>query len=331
MNRSDIARRLPRLALVYIVAAGIVTSQAVRAQTGHQANSLEWLLSDADLVVRASIIAIKRAPVVPVEGDPAQNTQVWEKVALRVHETLKGEPAPSVTFFERSVEFMHIREGWRDGETEQLWFLKRYVPPKLEGPPTLGHEPPPEEFVAAWQPSDVIRLSPPVPEERDFVALPPPLFTMNLVVLRTPKEIMAAARIAVKGGGGRGNVASHQLPLPASVMRRSGRSGDWNDLVVPIDPRLEQLALRLIQSPQEFLTEKERPWADMLRREGVVALRHFPDERHVPLLTALLNDPASSIHINPDGTEQRVFDIRDAAEETLRTWRLDVKGTGDRP
>jgi hypothetical protein len=119
-------------------------------------------------------------------------------------------------------------------------------------------------------------------------------------------------------------VKAHAIELPRGVMQRSGRSGDVNHLTVPIDQRLEKLGHRLIEAPGVFLAKAELVYADRLRLEGVKILRHFPTEEHIVLLKSLLDDPVSSIHVSPEGTKEKVYDIREAAYEALHSWDIDV-------
>ncbi len=95
----------------------------------------------------------------------------------------------------------------------------------------------------------VIRLGPPVPEEKPFTQMPPPIFTMGLDVLRDPDLILLAARASALEGVGAKRVEGHSIELPRGVMQCSGKSGDANSLGVPVDRRLEKLARRLIERP----------------------------------------------------------------------------------
>lgn len=315
--------RQARLRLLLItVACGALNAGVGSAQMGYQACSLEWLVADSDVVVRASVAGVERAPVVHEDDGVFRNPEVWKTVTLRVRETLKGEPAGSLTFVERTFAFDQIVEGWKDAGREQLWFLVRDREREGDGDEVAARSRL-RPHGGGWS---VIRLGPPVPEERGFRALPPPIFTMDLNVLEEPKEILEAARSAVAHAGQRGRTRGHEITLPRAIMQRSGTSGDANSLTVPTDPRLEALAQRLIESPGDFLSKAERPfYRDSLRLEGAKALRHFPNEENIPLLKSLLHDPAFSIHVSPDGTKARVYDVREAAYEALHSWGVVVE------
>jgi hypothetical protein len=295
------------------------------AQMGYQADSLEWLIVDSDVVVRASVVKVERESIPNPEPKLYREPEDWFIVTLKVHETLKGEPVGSLTFTERTVAYFRVYEGWRDAEREQLWFLVR----KKEGQDAES------EKIAArsrlglygggWS---VVRLGPPVPEERRFQAMPPPIFSMDLTVREKPDDILKAARVAAAEGGQRGRVQGHGIELPRGVMQRSGHSGDANSLSVPVDRRLERMARRLIESPGDFLPGADRGFhADQLRLEGIKALRHFSSEPNAALLKPLLKDPYWSIHESPEGVREKVYDLRETAYETLRSWDIAV----DRP
>jgi hypothetical protein len=296
------------LSIAVVAVAWSLTSSQAFAQMGYQACTLEWLVADSDVVVRASV-----ARVVP---------EVRDTVTLKVHETLKGDGARTLTIDDQNLAFCKIYEGWRNAGREQLWFLVRSEgrgdgeDAKADGVAGRHRLTP---YGGGWS---VIRLGPAVPDERGHVSIPPPIFTMRLDVLQRPADILDAARASARGGGERGRVRGHDIELPRGVMQRSGKSGDANSLRVPVDPRLEKLGRRLVESAGDFLTKAELPDKDRLRFEGVRALRHFPSEKNVVLLKSMLDDPAFSIHLCPDGTEEKVYDIREAAYESLHSWGI---------
>jgi hypothetical protein len=288
-----------------VIALALTASQSF-AQMGYQACSLEWLVADSDVVVRASVINVEQ--------------EVWNTVTVKVHETLKGDRAETRTFDDRDPASKKIYEGWRDAGREQLWFLVRGER-RGDGEDAEAHGLTARHrlttYGGGWS---VIRLGPPVPEEQGYVPMPPPIITMRLDVLQAPHDILDAARADAVAG--RGSVRGHDIELPRGVMQRSGRSGDGNALRVPVDRRLEELGRRLIQSAGEFLPKAEQPYRDRLRLEGVRALRHFPSEKNAALLKSLLDDPAFSIHVSPAGARAKVYDLREAAYESLHSWGI---------
>jgi hypothetical protein len=305
------------------VAWALASGQA-SAQVGYQASSLEWLVADSDVVVRASVFRVERVSIPNPEPKFYRNPEDRLTVTLKVLETLKGERAESLEFTEQIMASYRVYEGWKDTGREQLWFLAR----NKEGEDRDDAEPGKVAARSRFRPYgggwSVIRLGPPVAEERGFVAMPPPIFSMGLDVLRDPDLILLAARAAALEGREAGRVEAHNLDLPRGFMQRSGRSGDANSLSVPIDHRLEKLARRLVESPDSFLTYSDRADAGRLRLEGIQALGHFRSEKNAALLKSLLKDPASSIQVSPDGAKEKVYDLREAAYEALRSWGMAV-------
>ena len=116
-----------RRVLIWIGMASVLlaTGGTSRAQMGYTAASIEWLVANSDVVVRASVDRIKTTPVVQVKDGVYRNPEVWKTVTLKVHETLKGDPTESLTFVERTLAADGIYEGWRDAGREQLWLLVR--------------------------------------------------------------------------------------------------------------------------------------------------------------------------------------------------------------
>lgn len=311
-----------RLVLAFATAAWALAAGVSFAQIGYQASSLEWLVADSDIVVRASVMSVARTPVVHEEDGVHRNLEVSKSVSLRVHETLKGTPAKSRAFVERTHAFDAVYEGWRDAGREQLWFLVCGEGRNEANDTDIVK-------IAARHPltprglgPSVVRLGPPVPEEQGLSPMPPPIFTMNLDVLAAPNDILRAPRAAVAAGGKHGQVKGHAIELPRELMQRSGRSGDFNSLTVPVDKRLEKLGHRLLQSPGDFLPRLEQVYADWLRLEGVKILRHFPTDENTVLLRSMLDAPTSSIDQCPARTEANK--TREAAYEVLHSWGIKV-------
>jgi hypothetical protein len=62
-----------------------------------------------------------------------------------------------------------------------------------------------------------------------------------------------------------------------------------------------------------------RHWRNILRAEGIAALRYFKSKQNVALLKPLLNDPTFMVtHSHDDQSDaKRVYYVRKAAYETL--------------
>jgi hypothetical protein len=302
---------------------------------GYHADSLEWLVASADVVVRASVAEVLREP----SADDDQRD--WATVTLKVHETLKGD-AMTVTFSERKLTFDKRYEGWREANSEQLWLFVRNE--KFDETAKTEDRGPDQRFplrMRDWGWS-LVRLGPPDPVEKDVKSSPPPVFTLGLQVIEKPPEILAAARAAAKQSPGRAAENGHLINLPREVMQRSGRNGDANSLTVPIDAHLETLARHFIKSPRDFLVRArgfkdeaarldyerwELSEANLLRHEGVKALAHFKSDDNVALLKPLLSDSASWQITPRDETQPAVvreFFIRKEAYDVLSRWELKV-------
>jgi hypothetical protein len=295
--------------------ASILLPHGASAQIGFVQLSLEWLVAESDLVVRASVTRVERT-LIP-NPDPVTIGRVNRSVTLEVRETLKGGQLESLDFTDETIEIDHLYERWRDGAGEQLWFLVRNDD---TGDPTAPRWGPTDDFVSA------VSLDP----AEDDPRRPPPLFGMGMRLLRAPEVIVSFARAAAAEPGE--PATAHEFSVPRVIMQRSGRSGDVNGLIVPVDHRLEGVSRRLIESPEYLLEEDDmeltprnrRALEGQLRLEGVRALRHFPTDSNADVLRSLLQDPFWSIHASPDGEERKIFDVREAAAETLRAWGVDV-------
>jgi len=302
-------RSCPLIVLAMAIAT-MAAPSAARAQMGYEAPSIEWLVADSDVVVRALIVNVERTPVPNPNPETYRNPVERQTVTLKVREALKGQAVDSLTFSRQTSPSDRIYEGWRDAEMEQLWFFKRA--PDDESDEALY----PYEY--GWS---AIRLGPAVPAEKGFSRKLPPIFSMNLEVLTESEEILEAARLAVDGLGAAKQLQSHEIDLPGTIMQRTGKSGDANRLIVPVDDRLEDLAHRLINGPGAFLRDGEEGYAVRLRQEGVKALRHFPSPENRRLLRGL-PDALSRL---PARDRVPVEEIREMAADILRAWALEVR------
>ncbi len=315
--------KAPLSAVAWVVAVS-ASSGVGRAQMGYSADTLEALVAESKVVVRATVAEVGRGPA----GDP------WgrAKVVLNVAETLKGPAQKTFTFGKDLSESDHTYEGWRRTGREGLWFFAPEV--DLRDPDEKG--PRPDRPLLC---RDVIRLGPAVAEEGRFPR-PRAFLTMDLIALDRPEDILKAVRAAALEG----TAETTSLDMPRGIMQRSGHSGDANSLGVPVDHRLEAMARRLIASPDDFLTRHLPPPEDdaerasreswlrhdrnRLRREGVRALRPFKSDANIDLLRPLLDDPAVQGRVRQDEgvviNLGREYYVRKAAYEVLREWGVAV-------
>lgn len=244
----------------------------VLAQVGHQEPSLEWLVARSAVVVRASVGDVS------VELHP--DDRAWLIVTLKVHEKLKGRPPETLRFAESTLSSDKRYEGWKGAGRELLVFLlnnARYKPEEKDVQARFPFIP----YGLGWT---VVRLGPPVPQEEGWELVPSVLFRNNLDILEEPGKILDAARRAAAAGRvAVGEPREHKLSLPRSVMEWSGRSGDFNHLLVPVDSQLETLAKELIQSPAEVLSQRGNSTG---KREKSIYLNGFWDGR----MSAAKND-----------------------------------------
>ena len=300
MNRSAARFWFPAIA-VLVLSPGVGS-----AQIGCIHITLETLVAESDVVIRGTIIAIER--------DRPRDNLVWLTITLDVRETLKGEPARTRTFAFAAGAGDESFEQRMDAGQDQLWFLVRNEAKEekreadVDG---VAARYPLRPYGGAWS---FVRLGKPVPAEAQSRAAAPPIFDVNLNALGQPWEILNAARAAAKVGGGRKALRTHGMNLPHAIASRSGQHGDANMLVVPVDSRLEKLALRWIRSPEEFRSGGAE---EFMRIEGVRALRYFKSEANVTLLKRLLDGSGPPEKSGGDGLQTA---LRKQARTVLREW-----------
>jgi hypothetical protein len=319
----------------------VLCPTAVFAQVGFTFNSLDLLVAQADVIVRGTIVDVGRGPAI--------NNMVTCVVTLDVRETLKGKESKRLTLVAHQHEQGRTLEQWRDAKSDLLLFLNRRAAEKPKNEPAL---PTAAEQIAAHGTdlflgalgSQKIALGPRVPDDW---APPPPIFTTEMRLLKTPDDILKTTRALVAEDRGQNPVRVHSMDMPRSVADRLGTSGDANRFYVAVDRHLETLARRLIATPMEFVPSAEeirwKPKTDedrkrleadrqfsagRLRAEGAKALAYFKSAENIAALKPLLKDDASLIEHPPAGDNAkpvRVYYVRAAAYEVLRQWGVDVE------
>ena len=301
-----------RQALFWVGMACLQATAGVgRAQTGETQESIEWLVADSDVAVRATVVDVS---VKPARGP---ESGVRKDVTVDVHETLKGRPTKRFVFALDSDPTMKVFEELKDSKQQILCFF---------------HSEPLEASPLVWADS-LVRLGPPLTGYRSY----PPIFTVDLKLLKEPEEVLRAARAAVVEEGKGRQPGSYGMSLPRGIMQATGTSGDANGLIVPIDHRLEEAARRWIESPEAIpvrlgvVRSKDdaiRHYSGLLRLEGVRALRNFKSDENIAVLKGLLGSP-DSWHRKIEergraGVTEKVYFIRMEAYETLRGWGVMV-------
>lgn len=280
-------------AVAFALALWLVPTATATAQLGpHTHVSIETRLARADRVVRATISSVER---LPGEGD-----FYWERVTLDVAETIKGEPAAELIFYDQTSGVFDRYKDIMDAGLDSLWFL---VAPARPEPGRPGRTP--DEFPgdARFLPvtGHTIALGRPI--EIDRGTKPPfAVVSMDLTTPRTPEEILQRARDAAAYEREHAEPTAHHAIDIAGLdpARVAPISGEGNYVLVPVDARLERLARRLEAQPGAFAAptrphasveaQRSHAWAVAeLRRRGLAILAtHFPTGANAPLFVAML-------------------------------------------
>lgn len=313
--------RIGRFALAFAVAGSTLCADTSVGQVGYvYLQSLEWLVTESDIVVRGVVVDVSREGV--------QQGWVWSTVTLEVRETFKGMDAKRLKFAIQAIKSNRAIEQWKNSKRELLCFLHR-----KDG--LLARHG--TDLCAPGLQWTVVPLGPPEEESRR-----PPIFNLDLKLLDKSKDILEAAREAVAKQGKRKQVRSHSLDLTGTIEGRMPYRGDGVAMTVPVDHRLEALASRLIVSPGDFLPQPEEDPAgspqerrlheawlksskNKLRSEGAKALRYFRSEKNTSLLKPLLDDDAYVHSTTEAGKRELIYHVREAAYQTLRGWGVEVR------
>jgi hypothetical protein len=249
----------------------------------NMADSIEWVAADSDLVVRGKVTAVakRKGP-----GDV-----VWYDVTVGVAETLKGAPRRSVTFAVRHLYGATPAE-WKAKRRELLLFL-------VDSKRRLGDDKDYARAPFALRPHDGAALA------LDGAA-PDRAYSSSFAVLDRRADILAAARAGATSTAPR----SHRLDVPydaPAFQALWGGSAVW--MTVPVDARLEQLALR-------WVTAKDLS----TREEGVAALAHFRTPASIAVVERLLGDPDFAVVQESGKKPVKRFLVRKRAHEVLDAW-----------
>ena len=248
--------RISRPALAALLVAGFFGADSVQAlQAQHmesplQLTSLEWLVADSDVIVRGIV------------ADVALDRN-WNIVTIDVLENLKGAECKRLSFVAHSFDAGNaVLAEAKKSKREQVWILKHH---SFSGP----SEAPDREKTLARHKTELYApfvagrprepALPVVPLGKlDIDAKTPPLafLTIDLCLVKTSDEIVAAIRTAIAAtprAESGGSVRSYSVGLPQEIAERTGFSRAQNQIVVPVDGRLEDFARRLLRNPSQFL------------------------------------------------------------------------------
>jgi hypothetical protein len=290
---------LPRISLhvLAVVAAGFLGARVVHAQeleSPLQLTSLEWLVADSDVIIRG------------VVADVAVDRN-WNVVTFDVLETLKGAQAKRLTFLVQKFDAGDAALAQaKKTKRELVWVLRRQ-------PAVVASEAPDREKTLARHKTDLYGpfvAGRPGEPSLPVIALgtqegdagkPIAFLTIDLRLLKTPNEIVAAIRTTVAATQGQEParpLRSHSVAVPKQIAQGTGFSRPQNLVMMPMDGRLEEFARRLLQRPGDFLTGDDPESRRMLRLEAVRTLRLFPSKQNLAILRDWLDDPMTTASFN---------------------------------
>lgn len=252
------------------------------------AESLGWMVRDADVVVRGRVIRLhsRRGP----------GSVVWYDVTVRVAETIKGTRRRTVRFRVRHVWGPSPR-SWKTGKAELLLFL---VDSQRRAGEDRGYLRAPLALRKAMRHAAITLRR-------------PKLFTRTLQVLSSRTAVLRATRRAAKASRRSTPTSRFRIDVPFNTPVFNalyGGSSVW--LYVPVDRTLERNAHAWIRARDIYH-----------RVQGARALAHFRSAKNIALLRKLLADPGFVTETG-GGRSDRVFVVRRAALKTLRAWQLRV-------
>jgi hypothetical protein len=170
--------RVAFIAALATVAVPLLTGRA--SADIIQYESLDLAVASADLVIRGEVVAIDTR-----KGD---NGVVWNRLTVKVTETIKGEKLEKVSFLIREAPFANWRAAWRNLQDEMFFCLNSVKKP--EGPFQLDYSV--RGYWFFW----AVPLTG-APGTRL------PIYSIDFKALTDPKEILAAARAAVEAAAGK--------------------------------------------------------------------------------------------------------------------------------
>jgi hypothetical protein len=262
-------------------------------------DSVEWLVASSDTIVRGKIIEVDRA----ARRRGFLVDEIWDKVTVRVAETLRGEKQEKVCF----VIPNRIRAGGEEpaqmeaGEREYLFLLvRRKDMDKKEGPVRFA-----DCLLAPRKYLSRITLSADQP-----VGIP----TMDFKLLIHRKDVLKAVRTCAAIDRERKTIKATWLWMPQDTeacRKLEGSSGGI--MVVPADHRLEVRAKKWFESKSlEY------------RRLGAGTLAKFKSDENIRLMKSLLTNPESEVG-RSGGKITRYYPLRRIAYDALERWEIKVK------
>jgi hypothetical protein len=170
-----------RVALLAAVAAALVQVIPGRASADIiQYESLDLAVVGSRLVIRGEVVAI--------ETQKGENGVVWNRVTVKVAETIKGEKLKEVSFLLREDPLASRAPTWRNLRDEMFFCLSAVTIP--EGPFRVDY----------WLRGDWFFWSVPLTGSSGTLL---PIYSIEFKPLTSRKEILAAARAAAQAPAGK--------------------------------------------------------------------------------------------------------------------------------
>jgi hypothetical protein len=215
-------------------------------------------------------------------------------ITVKVDEVLKGKRSRTIELVQETITDDKRFEQWAEHHTSFLWFGFEPNSPTRSWSNLRGVD----AQTNVWT---TIRLSDPVPGETMF-SRDPPIYSMDFIHLTNSNEILARVR----------KEAKHNAEPPRIHTFKSIWSADppspFASLAVPVNATLEELARRMVRSPDQFLrtndwtpTNAEQRVAyqngieaqrSAVQAAGITALQYFKSNENIKLLKPFLNHPA---------------------------------------
>ena len=320
---------LKQLSFVLAVALQLVMNSSALAQpTFSTVESIDWMVTDSQFIVRGTIDSVEYEAVHDSERE------VWATVSLKVVDTFKGQHSPIATFMVRRRADSKDLDEFCQQRREILVFLIDRENQRGKLASLRGYDPLPTQ--CEWTPRFFQYGTPAI---FGFVETTrSALITTDLQVLTEPNTVAFLIREGIKA------TSQATSPSKSHVVQLYLRSHmAWShpkallpatniSLIVPVDSRLEKQAHKW--------SESEDPY---LRREAAKALAAFPSKENKSLLRRLLDDPfyardARQDHIMVEGELttrlielSRDYIVRKAAWESLRDIMLKTRRPEGRP
>ena len=279
--------------LTFVLLLGLPAGACAEINGGE---SINWWAADSDWIVRGTLTEVWTTKT-------ASGT-AWNKASVKVSETLKGKHIHHATFSGGQRDGGEAAVAMKAAGTEMLLFLSG------KGVETTGERGLGIADVALrnqWGRASFVTL-----DDKPATHV----FTTDFKLLKKHDEILTAVRDAVKVQAMHDKPAKHTVNVPFSTPAHQVLyAGSSVFLVVAADASLEAHAHRWIKS-----TDVEQ------RATGVRSLQHFKSEENIERLQPLLADPGFWTSSDGDGrNKRRVYAVRGAAFETLRTWGVEVE------